>query len=757
MALSLQLGFPNEIHAESKNGWTHKYALSRSSLESDSISDTLPPEEPNEETSLIFKQNSAKTPQTDSGAPTTLPSFAQLTIPMPSPSAEPTTVPAFVEPRLPTFAEPRTVPAFSELVISIRDSPPPLVHLRHLDDSTARDQVLPALADPSLLTSGLAPRPSLQANPPGTVAQNNRELPTFLKDHHQRPFDIHPQKPLDSHPQKPFDLHPQWPFENQDLNDATIQGMRLRDEGRTMPTTPMRRVCRRSMDPLCNCARGGPARHYSSFGFGLIGFIILVFALLAHRFNSDSRVFVFIDIFLVRRKNFFSDTFFFRTCLIEALKVAFALVAIYKGILLLEFLVNSLDMLFDFLLLLFSELISGQRLFHAWHFVRSLHTALLSLIFSSFSRFIATSLAWSFRACLRLEKPVKYSCRASGSKSRSSRNFGRCASQLGEASALAENVTSSFIPDREATRSRYSTTTPSHKMRLQRSIALLAAASSTYALSDSSPFFLLSTEKSQSIPSDQFATASHLEDNLIAALSKCDSNLYFFVTYPGLHSQDLSSNDAMPELQKRLKNSDYKSTVQIPEVIGITDIARVAHSVSQNCRIEEYALKDGMPEHKKKAIFGPMTFPPLTSDSDARREAVQSQDWLFSSQIKDLIANHTKHTIVLAGAPRTAEEQKNLEWEQENEPPFERNMHTDLKRDLETGFKRQAKKSDNPQDELPLFEKYQFLSPGIFMGLVVFLLLFVILYVGITAIAGLEVSYMSFSKEMGPNAQKKQQ
>ncbi|KXT13153.1 hypothetical protein AC579_5635 [Pseudocercospora musae] len=294
-------------------------------------------------------------------------------------------------------------------------------------------------------------------------------------------------------------------------------------------------------------------------------------------------------------------------------------------------------------------------------------------------------------------------------------------------------------------------------MRLQRSIALLAAATSTYALSDSSPFFLLSTEKSQNIPSDQLATASHLEDNLISALSKCDSNLYFFVTYPGLHRWDLSTNDAMPELQKRLKNRDYKSIVQIPEVIGVTDIARVAHSVSQNCRIEEYDLKDGMPENKKNAIFGPMTFPSLTSDPDARREAIQSQDWLFHSQIKDLIANHTKHTIVLVGVPGTTEE-KSLEWEQENEPPFERNMHTDLKRDVVTGFKRQAKKKiDNPQDELPLFEKYQFLSPGIFMGLVVFLLLFVILYVGITAIAGLEVSYMSFSKEMGPNAQKKQQ
>ncbi len=46
---------------------------------------------------------------------------------------------------------------------------------------------------------------------------------------------------------------------------------------------------------------------------------------------------------------------------------------------------------------------------------------------------------------------------------------------------------------------------------------------------------------------------------------------------------------------------------------------------------------------------------------------------------------------------------------------------------------------------------------GIFMGLVVVAMLTSILYIGLSAIAGLEVSYMSFSKEMGPNAQKKQQ
>jgi len=43
------------------------------------------------------------------------------------------------------------------------------------------------------------------------------------------------------------------------------------------------------------------------------------------------------------------------------------------------------------------------------------------------------------------------------------------------------------------------------------------------------------------------------------------------------------------------------------------------------------------------------------------------------------------------------------------------------------------------------------------MGLTVTLLLLFMLYIGISAIAGLEVSYMAFSKEMGPAAQKKQQ
>jgi len=46
---------------------------------------------------------------------------------------------------------------------------------------------------------------------------------------------------------------------------------------------------------------------------------------------------------------------------------------------------------------------------------------------------------------------------------------------------------------------------------------------------------------------------------------------------------------------------------------------------------------------------------------------------------------------------------------------------------------------------------------GIFMGVSVSLLLLSILYVGLSAISGLEVTYMAFSKEMGPAAQRKAQ
>lgn len=84
---------------------------------------------------------------------------------------------------------------------------------------------------------------------------------------------------------------------------------------------------------------------------------------------------------------------------------------------------------------------------------------------------------------------------------------------------------------------------------------------------------------------------------------------------------------------------------------------------------------------------------------------------------------------------------------------FDATAHIDLKRD----FRVRADNSTNAPDTRPLFEKYQYFTPGIFMGLVVGILLLSILYVGLNAVSSLQVSYGAFDKEMGPSAQKKQQ
>ncbi len=85
-------------------------------------------------------------------------------------------------------------------------------------------------------------------------------------------------------------------------------------------------------------------------------------------------------------------------------------------------------------------------------------------------------------------------------------------------------------------------------------------------------------------------------------------------------------------------------------------------------------------------------------------------------------------------------------------PIFSEDMlRQEIKRDSFLATKDDAPtKNGTARDTRPLFEKYQFFTPGLFMGLLVSLLLLSILFVGIRAISSLEVSYAAFEKEMGP-------
>jgi hypothetical protein len=84
---------------------------------------------------------------------------------------------------------------------------------------------------------------------------------------------------------------------------------------------------------------------------------------------------------------------------------------------------------------------------------------------------------------------------------------------------------------------------------------------------------------------------------------------------------------------------------------------------------------------------------------------------------------------------------------------FQFPTHLELKRDFSSH--QRASNSTLRSTRAPLFEKYQFFGPGIFMGLLVSILLLSILYVAIRGVSSLQVSYAAFDKEMGPGTQKK--
>lgn len=92
------------------------------------------------------------------------------------------------------------------------------------------------------------------------------------------------------------------------------------------------------------------------------------------------------------------------------------------------------------------------------------------------------------------------------------------------------------------------------------------------------------------------------------------------------------------------------------------------------------------------------------------------------------------------------------------EGPFGDAMQIELKRDLSAHQTRDS--SVRPKRaahaNAGLFEKYQFFTPGLFMGLVAAVPLLMIVLVGVRALVSLEVSYFAFSKEMGPAAQRQQ-
>lgn len=115
------------------------------------------------------------------------------------------------------------------------------------------------------------------------------------------------------------------------------------------------------------------------------------------------------------------------------------------------------------------------------------------------------------------------------------------------------------------------------------------------------------------------------------------------------------------------------------------------------------------------AVIGPLVQTAPRGAHRLRAESLKQLDSDLDAHLHSILSNHTAHTIIFIGVPASGES-SNVDYESENTPPGHSSMHTDLKRDVDHGFKRaEQSNSTNPQEKLALFEKYQFLSPGEFL------------------------------------------
>ncbi|KAG6003874.1 hypothetical protein E4U21_001622 [Claviceps maximensis] len=270
-------------------------------------------------------------------------------------------------------------------------------------------------------------------------------------------------------------------------------------------------------------------------------------------------------------------------------------------------------------------------------------------------------------------------------------------------------------------------------MRAHTIAGALALFQTTLAFSDSSPWVLLSTAKIEQPQNvNQLQKGSEVISFTEKFLAECPTDQYLIITQPGINAADFWTRDgcAMPHLCQAVKDSRVQGKYTVSEVVGDVTASGFVHHIKASCG--------------KKGKEAKIIERPLESLSGDRDQSLSTNDASIALDLD--MASSDSYTILFYATPK----------EPSYDSEFIQPLHMGIRGGVD-GATLNQRANASERDTRPLFEKYQFFTPGIFMGIIVALVLLSILGAGIRGLASLEVSYGSFDKEMGPAAQKKQQ
>lgn len=281
-------------------------------------------------------------------------------------------------------------------------------------------------------------------------------------------------------------------------------------------------------------------------------------------------------------------------------------------------------------------------------------------------------------------------------------------------------------------------------MRLELAYVLTAILGAR-AFQDASPFVLFSTspsfEKLEKNSLQQYESRTKVLGTAKTILSDCSSEVYFIFTKKSLSAQDFFK--WAPSTSQAFANPRVSSRPLVSEVVGLEpmDGEELVQYLEETCattRLDEVSLTtvEGRKEKTKNLVA-----------LKQLEEEMKANDMLLFAKILERIADGQRYTLILTSTPTSfTENLKDLHEEHLTNLP-----HIELKRQIQA----RARIISANADLRPLLEKYQYLSPGLFIGIMVSTLLLIILGVGIRAIASLQVSYGAFEKDLTQLAAKK--
>lgn len=219
------------------------------------------------------------------------------------------------------------------------------------------------------------------------------------------------------------------------------------------------------------------------------------------------------------------------------------------------------------------------------------------------------------------------------------------------------------------------------------------------------------------------ASAASIQSSISKSIAQCPTKNYVLISQPGVSTDDFSDPRNTPLLRRRLSTTNAgQSSFIIRDVIDSIDTGSIVESMSNSCVLgarDIDASAGFIPDIDRSKwlenVFN-VAFPALNDDlSEAERHIMLLAHDSYVESLIDNYFNNEDYTMIYttssvhaAKSSLTASERQVYEMQ---DAPLRGIMHSgELRRSLSE--RKDGSSSNQTIVDGPLFDKYQFLSPG---------------------------------------------